>query len=460
MSKTEFTEPVGVIGEEIGLNQPQPGSVAGHPIPADKICGRARDVIRRLQKAGYQAYLVGGCVRDLLLSRTPKDFDIATSARPEEVRKLFNSCRLIGRRFRLAHIYYGRDYLEVATFRAPHDDSTDGGKVNDEGRIIHDNVYGTLEEDVWRRDFTVNALFYDPTTGELLDHVGGQDDLRSGTIRLIGDPEKRFREDPVRLLRAIRFAAKLGFEIEPRIHKLIPDMGILLEGVSAARLFDELIKLLHSGDAVQTFALLQEYGLLQHVLPLVAESLEEDSSGNFRRMVELSLANTDQRLAEGRSVMPAFLYAVLLWYKVHQATVDAQLNGYPELQALHLAATDVLRDQVDFTAIPRRYSNITREIWALQPRFRHHDLRRASTLLANARFRAAYDFFSLRAQAGEIPLEESQWWDTFQHTNPEDRSDLCKGSAGVKTKRRRKKRRKTSNAKAGTAETVQQHDFE
>lgn len=449
-----------MTGVAVEVTQPQLGSIAGHPIPVEKICGRARDVIRRLQKAGYEAYLVGGCVRDLLLGRTPKDFDIATSARPEEVRKLFNSCRLIGRRFRLAHIYYGRDYLEVATFRAPHDDNADGGKVNDEGRIIHDNVYGTLEEDVWRRDFTINALFYNPTNGELLDYVGGQDDLRSATIRLIGDPEKRFREDPVRLLRAIRFAAKLGFNIEPRIHKLIPDMGILLEGVSSARLFDEIIKLLHSGEAVRTFALLREYGLLQHVLPLVAESLEEDASGNFERMVELSLTNTDQRLAEGRSVMPAFLYAVLLWYKVHQASVDAQLKGYPELQALHLAATDALRDQVDFTAIPRRYSNITREIWALQPRFRHHDLRRANTLLGNVRFRAAYDFFSLRAQAGEVPMEESHWWDSFQHANPEDRPDLCKGSDGVKSKRRRKKRKKSGNAKTKAVETLVQHDSE
>jgi poly(A) polymerase len=449
-------EPAGMTEAETAQNQTEP--VAGHPIPADKICGRAKDVIRRLQKAGYEAYLVGGCVRDLLLGHTPKDFDIATSARPEEVRKLFNSCRLIGRRFRLAHIYYGRDYLEVATFRAPHDDSTDGGKVNDEGRIIHDNVYGTLEEDVWRRDFTINALFYNPTTGELLDYVGGQEDLRSGTVRLIGDPEKRFREDPVRLLRAVRFAAKLGFEIEPRIQHLMTDMGILLEGVSSARLFDEAIKLLHSGDAVKTFSLLNEYGLLQHVLPLTADSIADDASGNFLRMVELSLANTDQRIAEGRSVMPAFLFAVLLWHKVHQLTVDAQLKGFPELQALHLAATDVLRDQVDFTAIPRRYSNITREIWALQPRFRHHDLRRASTLLSNPRFRAAYDFLSLRAQSGEIPLAESEWWENFQQAEPEERPELCKESSGVRSKRRRKKRKKSANAKPVVV--VQTHDPE
>ncbi|MGB5597539.1 MAG: polynucleotide adenylyltransferase PcnB, partial [Thiothrix litoralis] len=261
---------------------------AVHHIPPDKVCGRAKDVIRRLQKAGYEAYLVGGCVRDLLLGITPKDFDIATSARPEEIRRLFNSCRLIGRRFRLAHIYYGRDYLEVATFRAPHDDSDAGGKVNDEGRITHDNVYGTLDEDVWRRDFTINALFYNPISGELLDFVGGLEDLRHGQIRLIGDPEMRFREDPVRLLRAVRFAAKLGFAIEEDTREPMTSLAILLEGVSSARLFDEIIKLLHSGDGLNTFRLLREYDMLQHLLPLTAESIEEDSSGNFERMVELS----------------------------------------------------------------------------------------------------------------------------------------------------------------------------
>ncbi|MEB4592313.1 polynucleotide adenylyltransferase PcnB [Candidatus Thiothrix sp. Deng01] len=422
---------------------------AVHHIPADKVCGRAKDVIRRLQKAGYEAYLVGGCVRDLLLGRTPKDFDIATSARPEEIRKLFNSCRLIGRRFRLAHIYYGRDYLEVATFRAPHDEGVDGGKVNDEGRIINDNVYGTLEEDVWRRDFTINALFYNPSNGELLDFVNGLEDLRHGKIRLIGEPEKRFREDPVRLLRAIRFAAKLGFEIEGHTRAPMASMAILLEAVSSARLFDEIIKLLHSGDGLATYRLLCEYGVLQHLLPLTAESLEEDTSGNFARMVELSLGNTDQRIAEGKSVMPAFLYAVLLWHKVQMAALALKVGGTPEIQALHLAATDALRDQVDFTAVPRRYSNITREIWALQSRFHHRDLRRASTLLGNARFRAAYDFLCLRAEAGEPVQDDANWWGDFQQATPEGRQELCKGAHNKKgSLRRRKRRKKSSNGDA------------
>ena len=421
-----------------------------HHIPPDKVCGRAKDVIRRLQKAGYEAYLVGGCVRDLLLGYTPKDFDIATSARPEEIRRLFNSCRLIGRRFRLAHIYYGRDYLEVATFRAPHDDDDAGGKVNDEGRIINDNVYGTLDEDVWRRDFTINALFYNPISGELLDFVGGLEDLRHGKIRLIGDPEQRFREDPVRLLRAIRFAAKLGFEIEEDTREPMTGLAILLEAVSSARLFDEIIKLLHSGDGLNTFRLLREYDVLQHLLPLTAESIEEDSSGNFERMVELSLGNTDQRLREGKSVMPGFLYAVLLWHKVNLAALALQTEGMPEIQALNAAATDALRDQVDFTAVPRRFSNVTREIWALQSRFRYHDLRRANMLVGNVRFRAAYDFLCLRAEAGEPVKEDAEWWTAFQFATHEEREELCKDSADKKGGlRRRKKRKKSpSNAKA------------
>lgn len=414
-----------------------------HHIQADLICGRAKDVIRRLQRAGYEAYLVGGCVRDLLLGRTPKDFDIATSARPEEIRKLFNSCRLIGRRFRLAHIYYGRDYLEVATFRAPHDDADDGGQVSDDGRIIHDNVYGSLQEDVWRRDLTINALFYNPSNGELLDLVGGLADLRAGVIRLLGEPVVRFREDPVRLLRVVRFAAKLKFTIHPDTESLLKPLAPLLAAVSSARLFDEILKLLLSGDGWQTFQLLRQYGLLNYLLPLTAESLRDDSSGTVAKMLEISLQNTDQRIQDGKSVMPAFLYAVLLWHKVQLAAQQLQDNGnMPEMQALNLAASDALRDQVDFTAVPRRYSNITREIWGLQSRFRQRDLRRATALLGNPRFRAAFDFLCLRAQAGEAVQDDCEWWTKFQQAAPEERQALCKNNGKKTSSLRRKKRRK------------------
>jgi poly(A) polymerase len=414
-----------------------------HHIQAELICGRAKDVIRRLQRAGYEAYLVGGGVRDLLLGRTPKDFDIATSARPEDIRKLFNSCRLIGRRFRLAHIYYGRDYLEVATFRAPHDDTDDGGQVSDDGRIIHDNVYGSLQEDVWRRDLTINALFYNPSNGELLDLVGGLADLRAGVIRLLGEPVVRFREDPVRLLRVVRFAAKLNFKIHPDTESLLKPLAPLLAAVSSARLFDEILKLLLSGDGWRTFQLLRQYGLLDYLLPLTAESLRDDATGTVAKMLEISLQNTDQRIQEGKSVMPAFLYAVLLWHKVQLAAQQLQTNEHmPEMQALNLAASDALRDQVDFTAVPRRYSNITREIWGLQSRFHQRDLRRAIALLGNARFRAAFDFLCLRAQAGEAVQEDCEWWTKFQQAAPEDRSALCKNTGKKNNSLRRKKRRK------------------
>ena len=427
-----------------GSAQPVRIHASEHKIQQKQICERADAIIRKLQKAGFEAYLVGGCVRDLLLGLTPKDFDIATSAHPEQVRKLFSSARLIGRRFRLAHIYYGRDYIEVATFRAPHDESAQG-QVNEQGRILHDNVYGSLEEDVWRRDFTINALFYDPVNGDVLDYVGGMQDLAKRRLHLIGDAEQRYREDPVRMLRALRFVAKLDFELDGPTGKLIYAMGSLLYGVAPARLFDELLKLLHSGYGWKTFLLLEQYQLLPALLPITATSLAQDEKGIYRKLIESALTNTDKRIAEGKSVMPAFLFTVLLWERVHTLTVQAQLKGHPEVQALHIAATDVLRDQVKITAIPRRFSNVTREIWGLQSRFRHRDLRRANILLSNPRFRAAYDFLYLRAAAGEtIVADDAAWWTGFQEASAEERPALCKNS-GKKRKPKRKKAKQVSS---------------
>lgn len=427
-------------------------SVAGNPVrvPAsmhsirpEQICQRADGIIRRLQQAGFEAYLVGGCVRDLLLGLTPKDFDIATSAHPEQVRKLFSSARLIGRRFRLAHIYFGRDYLEVATFRAPHDDS-EQGHTNDQGRILQDNVYGTLEEDVWRRDFTINALFYDPVSGDVIDFVHGMQDLKQRELKLIGDPELRYREDPVRMLRALRFAAKLQCETEGETFALIRKLGSLLAGVAPARLFDELLKLLHNGTGWKSFQLLEEYGLLPHLLPVVSESLQQErSSTMFRNLLQASLENTDKRIEEGKSVQPSFLFAVLLWEKVQRLTL-LELDDYPELQAIQFAANEALQDQVNATAIPRRFSNITREIWGLQPRFRAHDARRVNVLLNHPRFRAAYDFLCLRAQAGENVADQVDWWTTFIAASQEDRLAMCKPSG----KKRRPKKRRSAKAPA------------
>ena len=437
---TDHNEPL--VEDDVMIEQTMDLPVSLHPISADKICKRSFEVVQRLQQAGHQAYLVGGCVRDLLLGQTPKDFDIATSAHPEQVRRLFSSCRLIGRRFRLAHIYFGRDYIEVATFRAPHDSGAQGqGQVNDDGRITHDNVYGTLEEDVWRRDFTINALFYDPIQNEILDYVGGLRDLEERCIRLIGDPENRFREDPVRMLRAIRFAAKLDFEISPETRDLIKPMAPLLDGVAAARLFDEILKMLHSGSGKRTFELLCEYDILPFLLPVTDDSLHEDKSGVFARLLDISLSNTDRRVRSGLSVMPPFLYAVLLWHKVNTLALQIQDEGYPEMQAMQIAASEVLNEQVDFTSIPRRFSNITREIWGLQLRFRVRDLRRASALLHNNRFRAAYDFLCLRAQAGEPVAEDCAWWTAFQEAEGEARVALCDKIDRSRARNNRRRRR-------------------
>ncbi len=435
-----------ILGTQSGLETESVNPVripaTVHNIQTQSICPRADSIIRKLQQAGFEAYLVGGCVRDLLLGYTPKDFDIATSAQPEQVRKLFSSARLIGRRFRLAHIYFGRDYIEVATFRAPHANNQQGGRVNEQGRIIHDNVYGTIKEDVWRRDFTINALFYDPATGEVIDYVGGIQDLRDKRIRLIGEPEQRYREDPVRMLRALRFAAKLDTLPEGQTRDLIGELGYLLEDVAPARLFDELLKMLHSGRGWKTLQLLEEYDLLQCLLPLTHESLAEDPEGTFRPLIQVALQNTDRRIAEGKTVMPAFLFAVLLWEQMTHLAAQFREEGYPEVQSLQLAAADILREQVNTTAIPRRFSNITREIWALQPRFRHRDLRRANILINNPRFRAAYDFLCLRAAAGENVKDDCEWWHKFIEASPEEKQAMCKPPH----KRRRKKRSKAKSS--------------
>jgi poly(A) polymerase len=425
------------------LKPEQPIVITAHNIATDKICARSFGIIKKLQKAGHEAYLVGGCVRDLLLGHTPKDFDIATSAHPEQVRKLFSSCRLIGRRFRLAHIHFGRDYIEVATFRAPHDEGA-GGQTNAQGRIIHDNVYGTLEEDAWRRDFTINALYYNPVNGEILDFVGGLEDLDKRHISLIGDPEQRYREDPVRMMRALRFAAKLDCQIIGGTEALIKPMAALLGGVAPARLFDEMLKLLHSGYGLKSFRLLDEYCILAYLLPLTVASLEQDHDGTFQRLLDSALQNTDRRIAEGKSVMPPFLYAILLWDKVDRLQNKAQQDGHPEIQALNLAATEVLRKQVQYTAIPKRFSNITREIWTLQPRFKNREQRRANALFNNIRFRAAYDFLCLRAQAGEAVKEDCAWWTTFQEATPEERQ-LMYNKTGKRRQRKRRPRKKTGS---------------
>ena len=407
-------------------------------ISSASINSQALSIVKALTKAKYQAYLVGGCVRDLLLGVEPKDFDIATNATPEQIKSVLPSTRIIGRRFRLAHVHFGRDYYEVATFRAPHDNS-DKGQVGQEGRIIHDNVYGTIEEDAVRRDFAINALFYDVQNDKILDFVGGMDDLEKRQLRLIGDPETRYREDPVRMLRAIRFAGKLGLSIEDESEAPIRELAPLLTNIAPARLFDESLKLFHSGKSVPVLELLREYGLFQCLFPATEAALNKDKDGFFKALIHDSLNNTDTRINAGMSVTPAFLFAVMLWKPMRKAAAVYREESYPELQAMQLASSDVLAQQVKSTAVPRRFSNVTREIWLQQSRFDQKSHRRAMGFLDNRRFRAAFDFLCLRSVAEQnLELQaDAEWWEEFQKIDSEAQIEMCKAAPNVKKKRRR-----------------------
>ncbi len=378
-------------------------------IDAAQISPGALEVISRLHVAGFQAYLVGGGVRDLLLGLHPKDFDIATDAHPEDVRELFDNGRIIGRRFRIVHVYFAEGYIEVATFRA-----AGCADVNRQGRIIADNTYGSIEEDAFRRDFTVNALFYDSDAKELLDLVKGRQDIDAKLLRVIGDPDLRFREDPVRMLRAVRLATKLGFEIERQAENTIYRLSHLLSEVPAARLFDEMLKLFHGGFALQTFDSLRNFGLFKYMFPLTEKALKEGSSGTFLNLVRGALQNTDDRIVSGKSVTPAFLYAVFLWGPMRALTRQLELDGLSPKVAHEAAVKSTIFSQLQYVSIPKRFGYPLREIWNLQHRFYRRRGKHASRLCEHVRFRAAYDFLCLRASAGEPVDELCAWWTGFQ----------------------------------------------
>ena len=411
-------------------------SRAEHGISRKNIDEPALKVLYRLHKAGYQACLVGGAVRDLMLGRHPKDFDVATDATPEQVSKLFRNCRLIGRRFRLAHIHFGRQVIEVATFRAPH------GELHEEhhdesGRILRDNVYGEIHDDVWRRDFTANALYYNIADFSIIDYVGGAEDIANKRLRLIGDQETRYREDPVRMLRAIRFAAKLGFTIDDSCKQAILELGPLLGEIPAARLFEEVLKLFHSGHAEESFVTLQEYDLLKYLFPAAATALQDATTTEF---VRLAMQSTDDRVRLDKPVTPAFLFAALLWaplVKQIQANVD---SGMPYAVALQKAATKLISNQVQHVSIPKRFTTVMRDIWSLQSRFRHHSGRRAYSVLHHPKFRAAYDFLCLRANAGEIEVDECRWWTELQEKSPEQQQKIIAAQKPGPRKRSNKPR--------------------
>jgi poly(A) polymerase len=386
-----------------------------HGISRKDIDEHALKVLYRLRKAGYHACLVGGAVRDLALGAHPKDFDVATDATPEQVNELFRNCRLIGRRFRLAHIHFGRQIIEVATYRADHDETLDG-HLDDSGRILRDNVYGGIGEDVWRRDFTVNALYYDIDDFSVIDFVDGWRDLHERKLRVIGDTETRFREDPVRMIRAIRFAAKLQFTIDDEITQAIHQLGSLLQDIPAARLYEETLKLFHSGHAVESFQQLREYNLLQYLFPQTAAVIAADDTAI--KFIELALHSTDSRIRNGSPVTPAFLFAAMLWAPLQQAIARDVDNGMPYAAAMQKSISAVIGKQVGSLSIPRRFSTVMRDIWALQGRFRYRKGRRMQAVLAHPKFRAAYDFLVLRGEAGENVNEDADWWTQKQKESP------------------------------------------
>ncbi|WP_172973080.1 polynucleotide adenylyltransferase PcnB [Morganella morganii] len=429
-----------------------------HSISRQDISENALKVLYRLNKSGFDAYLVGGGVRDLLLERKPKDFDIATNATPDEVRKLFRNCRLVGRRFRLAHIMFGPDIIEVATFRGPHDNNepADDGKARSQqgknGMLLRDNIFGTIEEDAVRRDFTINSLYYSVADFTVRDYVGGLADLQQRIIRLIGDPETRYREDPVRMLRAIRFAAKLDMTIEPETAAPIRTLSTLLRDIPPARLFEEVLKLLQAGDGHRTFELLREYDLLDMLFPLVAGPLKENPDTPLSRIVDQVLKNTDYRIHNDQRVNPAFLFAVMLWYPLcEHAEKLAQESGLAYYEAFAIAINDILDEQCRAIAIPKRLTTTMRDIWQLQLRLPRRQGKRAIRLMENQKFRAAFDLLELRANVeGRHELQElAHWWADFQQANaPQQRSMVTElGSDPVK--RRPRPRRRHPRARQG-----------
>jgi poly(A) polymerase len=407
-----------------------------HGIARSSISHGALKVCEILRQHDYSAYVVGGAVRDLLLGVVPKDFDVATDAHPDEVHRLFRRSHLIGRRFKIVHVLFGQETVEVSTFRAG-----EGGEADETGRLLRDNVYGTRAQDAARRDFTANALYYDPHDETVLDYHGGFADVRKKTMRIIGDPGLRYREDPVRMLRAVRFAAKLGFTIEQKTRTPIHQLADLIENVPAARLFEEILKLLLSGHASACLTQLRKEGLHHGLLPLLDVIMKQPLGERF---VHLALEQTDTRIRSGKSVSPAFLFAALLWHEVLAAWRQNEAGGLRSIPALYQSMDQVLDAQTDKLSIPRRFTSTMKEIWALQPRMEQRSGKRAFALLTHPRFRAGYDFMLLRAESGEVPMDLANWWTRFQDAETEERNAMLVPDSAPKKRPRRRRRSKTA----------------
>lgn len=428
-------------------------SAKQHGIDPALLSSNAVRVTKTLQDAGFKAYVVGGAVRDLLLGVRPKDFDIATDATPEEVVQHFRRARIIGRRFRLVHVMFGAETMEVSTFRsnAPSDAETD-----EHGRVVRDNVFGSQIDDATRRDFTANALYYDPSNQTVLDYHRGVPDIKARVLRMIGDPKLRYREDPVRMLRAMRFAAKLQFTIDEATRAPIAAMAALIENVPAARLFDEMLKLLTSGHAMACLHQLRKEGLHHGLLPMLDVALEQPMGERF---ISLVLHRTDERVRAGKPVSPSFLFATLLWHQVLEHWRALKTAGEPSVPALLQAMDNVLEIQTTQLAIPRRLTTDMREIWGLQPRFEKRVGKTPYRLLEHLRYRAAFDFLQLRAEAGELDMELPNWWEAFANANSAERNDLIATARPITDSptghapKRRRRRSKSRTANASSSES-------
>jgi poly(A) polymerase len=397
---------------------------AQHQVSKTNMSSNALTVLNRLNHAGYQAYLVGGSIRDMLLHKAPKDFDIATNATPAQIKKLFRNARIIGRRFKLVHILYHREIIEVATFRG-HDSVDDNHKTSETGILIRDNVYGTLQEDAWRRDFTINCLYYTLTDNTIVDYTGGFNDIRQRVIRMIGDPATRYQEDPVRMLRAIRFSAKLDFEIATDTAKPIHEMNAMISHISGSRLFEEMVKIYQCGTSVPAQRMLEKYGLFALLFPQT-EALMQHPTYPTSAFINLALESTDTRIQANKTVTPAFIFAVILWFPLLERAAELKASSVEPLPALDQAMAFVLSAQNKIVTIPKRFTQVMREIWLLQFRFDKRTGHRAFTLLEHPRFRAAYDFMALRALAGDESMALAHWWTNFQELTLDKQTEMVK----------------------------------
>ena len=433
-------------------------SQAEHRIQRNDLSNAAISVCEGLQQAGYQAFVVGGAVRDLLLGKHPKDYDVATNATPEQVRSVFRRARIIGRRFRLVHVMFRDETIEVSTFRSAHTDpeaDDNSARADEHGRLLRDNVFGNQEEDAIRRDFTMNALFYDPTKEEVWDYVHGVADIQKKRVVMIGDPEARYREDPVRMLRAARLAAKLVFTIDAATEKPIATLAPLLENVPTARLFDEMQKLLFSGHALAGLERLRALGLHRISLP-VLDRLFDDPA--MRPFVTLALQRTDERIAADKGVSPAFLFAALFWHPMVARQHELEARGIRALQAMHEAMDDTLDEQRKSLAVPRRLDPLIKELWIAQPRFQYRSKGKAFRTLGHPRFRASYDFYALRAEAGDADLEIAHWWEKFQFAEEDERESMLLPDEEPGKKKRRRRKKKTVGVDSHVAQTAHEED--